>query len=484
MKSALQTTLLMGILAAATSAVAMYYLPTVETITAGEMEGKPLFEEYSSNKVRAIEVSRFNSDKNTLEQVKLRRRGERWVFPENANYVATNAQQIALAINSLMDRTVFEEKSSNKEDHILYGVVDPEDYQTVKNRSSLGSKIILRDQNQQPIGSLIIGLGVKDDTQRQKRFVRIPDEPQVYVIDFNVASLASEFFLWNTPNLFNIRTQGNPAGLNFESLEIESYIIDQANIAQPNAKQSKYRASLVAENNQLVPKSFEIPNEQGEYTDAQITPEQISSLQIVQQFLARIIYADVLKKDKNVAKQLARLKPELSDADYKSLNSFGFAKADSDDNSIALNGLGGTVSVKMQEGIVIKLHIGAISGADKIQPGKIANLVMMRALVDEANFPEPEKPADLQEGSDEEKDYLRALEKRNDDLKAARQAATDLNRSYADWYYEVGEEITSGIRPELNITQIVSGPAKEDATEDNPEKSESETESDSDEEDK
>ena len=185
MKTPFVQTMVMALVALIASGVAASFYPWPEPVVESEIVGKPLFEPYDTTAVRSIKISEFNEDRNALDRMVLRRSGEKWIIPENKNYIASNARQISAAANALNEVLVLDEKTDEQQAYLEYGVVDPDEYQKTPNRSALGAKIILEDRNGKSLASLIVGKALKDDPTKLKHFVRIPGQPNLYVIDFN-----------------------------------------------------------------------------------------------------------------------------------------------------------------------------------------------------------------------------------------------------------------------------------------------------------
>ncbi len=59
----------------------------------------------------------------------------------------------------------------------------------------------------------------------------------------------------------------------------------------------------------------------------------------------------------------------------------------------------------------------------------------------------PEKKAD----DEADRAYLRAVAERDKKLTAAKQLARDLNKTYADWFYVVDQEIIKSLIPALTV---------------------------------
>ena len=207
MNSAFRATLIMMLIAMIASIAAAYYYPWPENDSLGERINQPLFEvfgaDFDMNDIRGIEIVKFNDDRNEIQDIKLRRRGESWIIPATGNFVATNIKRISEVGSSLTDRKIREEMSDTQEDHIKFGVVDPAQFAT-SIRSSLGTKLIIEGRQGKELASLIIGKAVKSDSQVPQRFVRIPDQPQVYVIDFDANLLSTNMESWIDPNLLRL----------------------------------------------------------------------------------------------------------------------------------------------------------------------------------------------------------------------------------------------------------------------------------------
>ena len=134
-------------------------------------------------------------------------------MPSKQDFEASESSRVAVAVNSLNDKTIYEVISENQEDHIKFGVVDPSDSSNSKNVSSLGRKLTLTDRNNKTIADIIVGSRVKSSPE--KRYVRVPGKPRVYVVDFDQLSMAgmmTEFAGWVSPNLLNMKTRQDDDG--------------------------------------------------------------------------------------------------------------------------------------------------------------------------------------------------------------------------------------------------------------------------------
>ena len=72
----------MLLVALATSATAAYFYPWPEIETTSDRINEPLFEDFDLEQVRSIKILKYNIDRNELETVQLRRKADKWVFPQ------------------------------------------------------------------------------------------------------------------------------------------------------------------------------------------------------------------------------------------------------------------------------------------------------------------------------------------------------------------------------------------------------------------
>jgi hypothetical protein len=448
MKSPFFTTAIMALLAAATMMVAAFFYPWPERVVESDLVGKPLFEEYDASAVRSISIAKYDADRNGMDRIDLRRSGEKWIVPAKKNFIATNAEQISRVVNSLNNLTVLENRSNAQQDHVDFGVVDPVEYESSTNRSSLGTKIVLEDRNKRELASLIVGSSLRNESSQQqlKHFVRIPGQPNVYVVEINPAELSTDFTRWVKANLLDLTSQ-TPV----DSIEIKNYRM-APNQLQTAVRNWEYQATLDVKS-----KNFQLQVPQpGSATlvETEITPENIQQLNSLGTFLGNIRFTDVQRKSSAAAKILKkRVQQDDTSGALDSLQKFGFAKTGFD-SGFQFNAVGGDVSVRTGEIVVFTILIGSL--VDSVTAGDLTlnHYVMLYASVDESLLPAPEAPAandDAEQADKGQKAYLREVEKRKEKIKAAKLRASEFNQSFADWYYIVSEDVITGLRPDLTI---------------------------------
>jgi hypothetical protein len=368
--------------------------------------------------------------------------------PRQENFLATQASQISRVINALNNCTVLENRSNNQQDHIEYGVVDPLEFESTANRSSLGTKIVLEDRNKRELASLIVGSTVRTDSRQQapKNFVRIPGQPNVYVVEFDPTATTTKFTDWVSPNLLQLSES-----IPLHSIQILNYRLEQDQLAS-GPRSWNYDATIDIPTRKYL---LRAPNpDLNELRELESTPENIATLNQIGQYLGNIRFTEVEKKSRDVALMLRRNKLPDDAVDLDELNQFGFAQVGKQDD-FEFNTMAGELVVTTADGVSVSILIGALLENPTGIELTLNYYLMLHAQVDESVFPVPERPSDEglseEESEKQNKAYLREIEQRGDKIKNASLRASALNQTFADWFYVVSEDIVSGLRPELNL---------------------------------
>ncbi len=440
----------MGVLAGIISVVAAAFYPWPEPVVENDMVGKPLFEEYDASSVRSISITRYDTERNGLDRIELRRSGEKWLIPARKNFLATNVGQISLAINALNNCTVLENRSIDQQDHIEYGVVDPMQYEASTNRSSLGTKIVLEDRNKRELASLIVGSSVRSEAQQsaQKNFVRIPGQPSVYVVEIQPQALSTDFTDWVSPNLLQLRNDTK-----LSSVEVKNYRIEADKLSS-DPRNWSYDANVDIAKQEY---GLRIPAPgSSELKVVEASKNNIAKLNEIGKYLGKIRFTDVEKKSKAAATMLRRNRLKNDPAALASLKEFGFAQIGTEP-AFEFDAMGGEVIVRTADGVAVSILIGSLLENPTSGDLTLNQYVMLHASVDESLLPLPEAPdpdeqLTPEQRENQKKTYLREVEQRTERVKSASLRASELNQSFADWYYVVSEEVVSGLRPDLDFS--------------------------------
>ena len=449
--SPLLKTFLLVIVALGTSGVAAAYYPWAENEAKSSAVGEPLFKDYEPTTVRRIKIERFDTKTGKLTTVVARRKGEQWLLPDKDNFVATNARHIAQVTNSLLQREVLDETSTQEADHSTFGVIDPALYETTANKSALGIKITLEDASKRPIANLIVGKPAEQNlnNQLQKRFVSVPGQPSVYMIEINPAALTTQFAAWIQPNMFQL-SQQSESKLFFEKANEDS--------------SDSLAYKLVFDTNPATPpKPGELPlatlqqaNEEGELVDASLADASLQTVALMVRQMVSLSVSNVFANEDAVSRAiLDSKKPATRDA-FSSLKQRGIQFESSKEGNVIFTGTRGQIGSKFGSGLVISFYLGrpvADTDATADLPERYGLLV---ASVDESLIEIPAEPEDDDEDEPDEvekkkKAYLLAVKERDETLKSSRVSANEFNQQHAGWTYAVVEGAVTNLFPVLEF---------------------------------
>ena len=466
MKSFRKTGLL-ALFAVVSCAVAYFYYPKIQQESQSQMLSEDLFAKYERADVYEIEIEEFDREKNALQRLKLKNRNGLWSIPEKDNYIVTRAELISLVPDALLNCEVLQEISSQESDQEKYGVVDPR--QASQDVGGVGKLIRLTDGSRNEIGSLIVGSPTRDEGQC---FVRIPGQPQIYVVAFNRAILRTDFASWMEGDLMRLRGDESPAAVRL--IDMRYYRMnDQVAGTEPGGssdadleKKQVYRVRAYPGQ-----KSYQydlwIPDQKNQLSKKATIEKRPIPQEGMEQLVTWFSQAevqDVRKKSRRVSEAI--LRPQATDDDrvFKSLESDGFFYTGMANGQHQFDAANGEVAFAFDDGSLIRIYIGGLAGIDRVEKGKVSRHVMVIAEVVEAALPMPPKPKSLtdaemssetQEVAEQqvaaEREYQKRLQQRNAQLEQARRRADMINQLRADWIYVVGEStIDSWLMPVEN----------------------------------
>lgn len=445
MNSAFPTTALMGILAAATIAVAVYFYPKTAEIVVDAKVNQNLFETYETNDVRSISITQYSEDSNRIEQFRLRRKGERWVIPNVGDFPATRIALIGEVAKSLLDRTVLSLATKDEQGHVEYGVVDPNEAGNSPNRSSLGMRVDLLDRNKGDIANLIIGKAVPGSSDGVPRYyVRIPGQPAVYELEVPKQIFRTRFQDWVDPNLMELPPPGSTE-ISISEINVDQYRLDSEKIAGSD-RDSMYRCGFEIDQAKLKKLMFEA-FEDGEFKEQELTQPQQQEVASTLMSIGNIRYIDVVGKPKAVAKLLRTPAKAIDTEAFKPLEQFGFRIGKEGE----IEGSNGEVSVATTDGVRVRLLLGSIAQRADSESLDLHFHGMLVAQQEDTAFEKPEKPEDVEEDSAENKAYLRALEELERKQKSATLRIDELNRNWSKWIYVIPESTVNAIRPDITL---------------------------------
>ncbi len=453
MSGPIRTTLLIALIAIFSSLIAAYYYPWQQTEALADTEGKPLFKEYSTARIKEIKIQSFNEEKRQLDQIVLKNRGNTWIVPAQFDHIADRNILISAITTSLNNLEVIKVESEEQKDHQEYGVVDPVEYQG--DPIGIGTKLVMSDINGRDIASLIIGKPVDDKKTGPDAnyYVRRPGQPAIYEVKFNKQILTTEFANWLNPNRFRLALGRGDQIMN--TVRLRNYLVDAKILADNDPSNDKKTNLFTAEletvnNNQGQWKTRKLVAYKKDGTPVELSgglrPPTMQPGHRFLQFLVNLPIIDVaIKPDEMVQRFKNLVASPLTAPDVKSLNEIGFYF----DKETGFEGSRGHIEIETQNRTILHIVLGGIQ--TQSSDSQIKRFIIGYATIDEKNLPAKPKPLTAEEEKDPDKKvkYGLALKDYNNALNIAKNSANEINQQFAKWIYLIDDQATQFMSPGL-----------------------------------
>lgn len=467
------------------SGVALYcYFSTVnvEPPDINDRIGKPLFVGFEPIDVKRLEIVEYDRETNQFKNFRVEQEGvDAWTIPTNQNYPADALQQVQAAANSLINLTVVNVVPQDEADDKLYGVVEPDAENTVSGEKGIGRLVTIRDKANRSLASLIVGNPVRE--KPEQRFVRIKGQEPIYIVEYDVSVLKTDFRDWIEKDLLLLDSS------NIAAVTINDYQVDpdiafaQNRIEITNSYDIQVKSefgvweleSLFVYDDQKRPEQREI--RPGERLNTEAFEEMRTALDQLQ-------IVDVKRKPSGLSANLTAGSDFLAgDANIEarsSLKEQGFFPRDTG-NGYEILSSNGEMVVKTRYGFDYVLRFGRIrtDGPEEASDGTLQRYLMVTARIDEDAFQLPIKPGSSdgddgqtppppgsgdgedasasQDDAEAMRNYEREVAAINDRLTRTRGGVQELNKRFADWYYVISEDAYLKLkipRRELLIRQV------------------------------
>jgi len=464
MNAALRLTFLMGLIAAVTCVAASWFYPWPVPDSERLGAGQGLFKPFEASRVWSLDILAFRPETQTLDRFALQKQGERWLVPGQAGFPSDNVARRTAIINALVNLTnpksVLEQRTDRKEDHVKYGVVDPAELQEKGSRAGVGTRITLEDRNRQTLATVIVGLPIEDEQRKGQAFVRIPGQPQVYLAEFSPEILTVTFGDWVDPNLFQLRTVSRADGELPLEIEIANSAATQAAFAAVPAIPGAWKATAVPAGDAFATQNIEIPA--GDSWVRAVLPAEVNQL-IVESVrrLGGIPVFEVRAREKELGDALSTNPLAGPPALYAGMVALGFRQTAEAGQPLRFESAGGRVRVVTGSGIAISMYLGELFSKVETD-SNLARYAMFHAALDQSRFPEPEAPVAVGgvEPTDEQRrEFNRLHEAWKKKIDAGREMVSALNSRHGRWYYVLDENVVSRVMPTLPKLEPVTPPA-------------------------
>lgn len=190
--------------------------PSTADLDLDTLVGDKTIGDFDPNNAKRLRIVTFGEDTATLRDFEVAQNDNGlWTLPSKNGYPADAEQQMGEAAGSLLDREVLAVKSNNPTDHEQYGVVDPDSPKLEAGQKGVGTRVTMKDINDEPLVDLVIGKAVKD--AEDQRYVREPNRDVVYVIEIDPSKLSTRFEDWIEDDLLKL----NP--MDIQEIKVNDY---------------------------------------------------------------------------------------------------------------------------------------------------------------------------------------------------------------------------------------------------------------------
>lgn len=456
---------LAGWVIAAIALFCYYSTVNIEPPDINERENKPLFVGFEPIDVKRLEIVSFDREGNRFNNFRVEQQGiDLWRIPSHQNYPADALQQVQNAANSLINLTVIEVVPQTEVDEKLFGVVEPDPSNVSSGQEGVGTMVMLRDKSNRELASLIIGKPLKNEPER--RFVRIPGQEPVYVVEYDLTVLKTDFREWIEKDLLLLDE------INIDQVSINDYQVDpDLALAQNRLEITRnYDFTVKSEFGVWELVKFIIYDDQKTPEDRPIRPGErlnFGLLDVMKKTLDELQIVDVKRKPEGLSADLTAGTSFLQDESKReqrlSLALHGFLPRATGEGYEILSSNGELV-VQTRSGIEYVLRFGRIrtDAPQERTDGKLERYLMVTTRVNDDAFPMPIKEQqasnddsgappppgggqDAAAGDDDERrridrEYQRQVDERNDRLNQAGEIVRILNNRFSDWYYVISED--------------------------------------------
>lgn len=352
--------------------------------------GQPLFPNFTDPlAASSLRIVKFDEDQGALRRFEVAKDEATgvWSLPSRNNYPADAAEQMQAAANSLVGVKVLDVQTENAEDHASLGVIEPKADSLEVGDEGVGLLVTFRGDKNTSLASLIVGNPVAGSTD--KRYVRVPGENPVYVVNLDSSVFSTRFADWIEKDLLQL------SSIEIARVDLQSY--DSAlESAGSLAMNRSYNASVEVDGTSdwklLSLVKFDQQQEAQTVTLAEGEKLATAKLNELKNALDDLTIVDVASKPKGMSDNLKADKDLVSDNEaVKSLAVRGFFPI----NTGEILSANGEMSVTLNDGVQYILRFGNVEGmseeadAEGKSVSSANRYLLVTAQVDESKFPPP-----------------------------------------------------------------------------------------------
>lgn len=180
---------------------AFLIVPSENTFDVNELVGQQL-NQFEIDAPKRLKIVKFDGDTGTAREFEVAEEDGLWQIPSKQGYPADATAQMAEAATCLMDREILRIAATSANEHARLGVVDPTTAKVTTDAGSVGTRVIMSDNNNAVLTDMIVGKKVKDADGQY--YVRNTNQDVVYVVAIDPKKLSTKFDDWIEDDLLKI----------------------------------------------------------------------------------------------------------------------------------------------------------------------------------------------------------------------------------------------------------------------------------------
>jgi hypothetical protein len=389
--------------AAATSLLA--WMTTTRNYTTGQNEAtarvnQVLFDTFNDPlSAASLKIVKYDADTERYQdfEVAKDRKSGVWTIPSHENYPADANKQMSDAANLFVGLKALNVASTKRDEQMLFGVVEPDKKKEAEGGEGVGQLVQFRDDKGDMLVDLIIG---KSDAQDpKKRFVRIPSEDVIYVVELETNGLSTDFKQWIESDLLKLSSN------DIETIGIRNYTLEDSGrgVLRLNPIYDA-DVSFGARDGRWQAKNFSVYEDKKPKPRALAESEELNGTKLndMKSALDNLRIVNVSRKPPGVA---ADLKADtLQEATLAALTRRGFYASRPDGSgAYELFAMNGDLQVTLKDGVQYLLRFGNPAGAsfESADPDEnsqdpnaekevsLNRFLLVSARLDESKFPQP-----------------------------------------------------------------------------------------------
>lgn len=321
--------------------------------------GKPLFANYDPSEASSLKIVKFNTEEAKREDFEVTRdkASNLWTIPSRYGYPADATKQMSEAANAFLNVTVLGVATDKRDEHKLFGVLEPDEEKVGVGDEGVGMMVRMKDAKNDDMVYLIVGKTEKD--QPKHRFVRVPSQDRVYLVEIDIDSLSTDFSRWIESDLLKLSSN------DIQTLGIRDYTIVQT--AEGGQLNPNFDADVSFSTTDGKWSADKIVIHDGpKDSDRVLTADEKlngTKLNEIKNALDSLRIVDVYRKPKGLATDFKVEKTLLDDRDsILALFRRGFIPQKGSDGNTEIFATSGELLVTLKDGVQYMIRFGNTTG--------------------------------------------------------------------------------------------------------------------------